>query len=1082
MRSTKRLPWVLLCVCAFASPLTGLAQAKEAADGKVVKLFNGTSLEGWDGDPKFWRVEDGVLIGETTKEKSAKKNTFLIYRGGEFSDFELRLSYQVENYNSGVQYRSVDKGNWSVSGYQCDFEAPFHKGVDKFTGMFFDEGGRGFMGHRGEVVIVRPNPANPKKAKVEKIGTVGDPVELEKHIKRDGWNKLVVIAKGNQFTHIINGHVMAIGFDEDAEKRRASGIIAFQLHAGPPMKIQLKDISVRVLGESNGDHHGSNGGSNAVGKGASLFSVGTTIKKKQLNYEQYALRQPGDPKNGKKLFDDTKRTKCGVCHKIAGKGGDVGVDLTKIGGKFDRPHLIESLLEPSRQIVEGYQTSVVLTDSGKTYSGIQKERDDKQIVLMDAEGKRHTIQRDEIEDIELSTVSIMPEGLEKELSLDEFTDLIAYLESLRPDREKRGGGLRGPVSLPDEYEIETVITGLDAAVALEVLPDGRILLCEQKGFVRVIENGKLLKEPFVTLPVDSYWERGVIGVTYDPGFPKVPYIYVCWVAKEPYTHHHVSRFTMKGNVAVKGSEKLLLVGDDQAKMGGHVPAGHQGGALHFGLDGKLYIAIGDQTAGEPSQKLDSFLGKILRINSDGSIPKDNPFYKEAKGKYRAIWARGFRNPFTFAFRKTDGKMLVNDVGGNCEEVNDAVAGGNYGWPVVEHGATEKGYKKKEFTAPVHWYPHTSVNGADYCPEDSEWAESGRYFFADYILGWVHTMDPDNPTDVKKFIDGIRRPVDLRFAPDGSLYVLLRNAWVIDNKFQSNSGTLLRIHRRKDAGKATSSTKTPVKVSRGSAGKNPATGSVVLTENAVDESAGGLAAFKIETASATYFLEKSGGGLSSLLDRDGNDWIGFHPKKKSGAGGEYRGFPNAVHKQDGSYFHGMNSGTDKMKLRVERADTGYVSIHAEAERGHWAGRYEFFPTHCTFTMTRMPKNQKYWILYEGTPGGSFEPETDYIVRSDGKNKPASEKWTADIPGAEWLYFADGKIDRSLLLVNHTEDSAVDSYYPMGKSPANMTVFGFGRSGMGKFLTNVPRSYSIGLVESRDHATVARFADTVLDSSK
>src|SRR5690606_32072682 len=113
------------------------------------------------------------------------------------------------------------------------------------------------------------------------------------------------------------------------------------------------------------------------------------------------------------------------------------------------------------------------------------------------------------------------------------------------------------------------------------------------GSVRVIENGKLLPEPFVTLPVDSTWERGVIGVTIDPAFASRPYVYVCWVARDPYPHHRISRFAADGNVAVPGSEQVLLVGDDQRSLGGKVPAGHQGGGLHFGRDGKLYVGIGE---------------------------------------------------------------------------------------------------------------------------------------------------------------------------------------------------------------------------------------------------------------------------------------------------------------------------------------------------------------------------------------------------------------------------------------------------------------------------------------------------------
>jgi len=146
--------------------------------------------------------------------------------------------------------------------------------------------------------------------------------------------------------------------------------------------------------------------------------------------------------------------------------------------------------------------------------------------------------------------------------------------------------------------------------------------------------------------------------------------------------------------------------------------------------------------------------------------------------------------------------------------------------------------------------------------------------------------------------------------------------------------------------------------------------VLLTEDAVDDSANGLPAFKIETPSATYFLEKMGGGLSSLVDRDGNDWIGFHPKQGTGAGGEYRGFPNAVYKQGGNYFHAINTGADRVNTRVERVEDRYVSIIAESNDGQWQARYEFFATHCTFTVTKMPQGKKYWVLYEGAPGGEL----------------------------------------------------------------------------------------------------------------
>ncbi|MGB7345522.1 MAG: PQQ-dependent sugar dehydrogenase, partial [Pirellulaceae bacterium] len=1065
------LTLTLLLACRLA--ILSLAQSA-FADEPVgfTELFDGKSLDGWDGDPRFWRVEDGVIVGQTTKETNPEQNTFLIHRGGEFDNFELRLSYQVEGFNSGVQYRSVDDGNWVVSGYQCDFEARWHKSkknpdaalTDNFSGMFFDEKGRMFMGQRGDLVIVRTNPKDAKKPVIEKIASVGDAVELESHIKRDGWNELVVIASGSQFTHIINGHVMAIGIDQDKANRRASGLFAFQLHKGQPMKIQVKDIRVRRLANSKEP---------TANASASELEKVTSSKDRNRQYEQYALRHAGNAANGQKLFAD-QRTKCAICHKVAGKGGDVGKDLSSIGGKFGRPHLIESLLEPSQQIVEGYRTTNVVTNDGKVVSGIVKSESEQQITLADANGKIQTIYRDNIDAQSVGSVSIMPEGLASALSLDEFTDVIAYLETLGTGNAKRGGGVKGVVSMPEGFEMHTVATGLDGLTALEVLPDGRVLVCEQSGRVRVIENGRLLDEPFVTLPVESYWERGVIGVTHDLDFPRKPYIYICWTGKEPYPHHRVSRFTMQGNVAVQGSEDLLLVGDDQNKMGGKVPAGHQAGALHFGPDGKLYIAIGEQTSGAPAQKLDTFLGKILRINSDGSIPDDNPFVAEAKGKYKAIWAYGCRNPFTFAFRKPDGLMLINDVGGNFEEINIGRAGANYGWPLIEHG-DEPAYKADEYDGPIHWYPQSSLNGGDFCPTDSNWPKQwqGRFFFADYQHGWIKTIDPADAQQATQFVSGVRQPVDLRFASDGSLYVLLRNAWVIDGKFQNNTGSVVRVRPSNVAPKsAARSPSEPVPPKTHSAPKRLPAGKVVLTEDAVDESADGLAAYKIETETATYFLEKMGGGLSSLVDQDGNDWLGFHPRKGSGAGGEFRGFPNAVYKQDGSYFHAKNAHVDFMKTRVEQAKEGYVSIIAHSPNGNWQGRYEFFATHCTFTMIKMPSDKKYWVLYEGTPGGDLNPDDWWMTSAIKSPQPIGKHHEGDIPAPEWMAFGDKGGTRSIVMLNHQDDGYPDTHYQMKEQ---MTVFGFGRSKLDAFHAKIGQRFSIGLVESSSHDGISAFAN-------
>jgi len=192
----------------------------------------------------------------------------------------------------------------------------------------------------------------------------------------------------------------------------------------------------------------------------------------------------------------------------------------------------------------------------------------------------------------------------------------------------------------------------------------------------------------------------------------------------------------------------------------------------------------------PAQQLDTFQGKMLRINPDGSIPSDNPFLEQTTGKYQAIWAIGCRNPFTFAVQESTGIMFINDVGGKHEEINRGVAGANYGWPVVDHGPTQR----DGFVGPIHIYPEASIAGGDFADANLAWPAQyrGRYFFADFVHGWIKTLDPASPATADDFASGIRRLVDLRFSADGSLYVLVRNAWVVDNKFQEGTGALLRI--------------------------------------------------------------------------------------------------------------------------------------------------------------------------------------------------------------------------------------------------------------------------------------------------
>jgi putative heme-binding domain-containing protein len=510
-------------------------------------------------------------------------------------------------------------------------------------------------------------------------------------------------------------------------------------------------------------------------------------------YARFALADRGDAARGRAVFEDARGAGCNRCHRVRGSGAEVGPDLSNIGGKYAREHLIESVLEPSRQIVEGYRPTIVALEDGRVVTGLLKAETSDRLTLVDAVAREWVIAKAEVVERAYAGVSIMPDGQSAGLTLAQFADLIAYLESLRdPDQPTPGSGTVGPVKLPRGFELTRVVGGLTAATALAVAPDGRVFACEQRGTLRVIKESQLRPEPFLTLPVDSSWERGLIGVALDPEFASNGHVYVTYVAAEPYPHHRISRFTARGDVAEPGSEVVLLRGDDQRRLGGNIPAGHQGGALHFGRDGKLYIAIGEQTARQPAQRLDTFQGKLLRINRDGTIPEDNPFSSRAKGKYRAIWAIGLRNPFTFAVQPGTGRIFINDVGDNrWEEVDEGLAGANYGWPESEGATTDP-----RFRGPIHTYAVASVAGGAFCP-NGEGAGfppeyQGKYFFMDFVHGWIRVLDPDRPSRVETFATGLTRPCDLAFAPDGGLYVLLRDAWVIDDKFRPHTGSLLRI--------------------------------------------------------------------------------------------------------------------------------------------------------------------------------------------------------------------------------------------------------------------------------------------------
>ena len=231
-----------------------------AAEQGFKPLFNGKDLTHWKGNPELWSVKDGAITGTTQADpanpakSTLKHNTFLVYEGGQVKNFELRFQYRIVAGNSGVQYRSrvLEQGEMGpiVTGYQADFEAG-----TKHSGILYEEKGRGILAMRGQKTVIKPaaaQPANSKKkapaAKVEVTGEVGNSDAIQAKIKSEDWNDYVIIADGNHLQHFINGQQTIDVTDEDADKAAKSGLLALQIHQGPAMVVQFRDIRIKTLG------------------------------------------------------------------------------------------------------------------------------------------------------------------------------------------------------------------------------------------------------------------------------------------------------------------------------------------------------------------------------------------------------------------------------------------------------------------------------------------------------------------------------------------------------------------------------------------------------------------------------------------------------------------------------------------------------------------------------------------------------------------------------------------------------------------------------------------------------------------
>lgn len=358
-----------------------------------------------------------------------------------------------------------------------------------------------------------------------------------------------------------------------------------------------------------------------------------------------------------------------------------------------------------------------------------------------------------------------------------------------------------PATLPAGFT-ETIITGLSSPTAMAFAPDGRLFVCQQTGALRVIKNGALLATPFMTLSVNSSGERGLLGVAFDPNFATNNFIYVYYTVATAPIHNRVSRFTANGDVVVSGSELVILELNNLSTA-----TNHNGGAIHFGPDNKLYVGVGENANGANAQSFSNLLGKILRINPDPAnlVPSDNPYFNDAGviGINKAIWALGLRNPFTFSFQPGTGRIFINDVGEvTWEEINEGVAHSNYGWQICEGNNCGGNTPPTDYRAPLYVYAHSTgtptgcaiVGGAFYNPVTQQFPAQyvGKYFFADLCSGFIRYIDPSAAPPIGSstpFATGISTPVDLQVSSDGSLWYLFRGGSVGVGRIQFPAGQI-----------------------------------------------------------------------------------------------------------------------------------------------------------------------------------------------------------------------------------------------------------------------------------------------------
>lgn len=494
-------------------------------------------------------------------------------------------------------------------------------------------------------------------------------------------------------------------------------------------------------------------------------------------YRKYATTHEGDVARGARLFADEQKLACAKCHSVDGRAGKAGPDLFAVGDKFGRRDLVDAVLMPSATISPGYGTVIVETKTGEEFQGILKQATDVGVQLMGADGKVVSIAAADIKQQRGSTVSLMPEGLQAGLSLQEFTDLTEYLATLQQPESTLASSHGMPRVIPQlaksvsarpffseplKLPRAEVSTGL---TAFHQVP-GRsnvFLVLHQKGIIWMMEKTLTNEEKtvFADLTGEVFYERGPNGLLDLAFHPKFRENRKYYLKYQVFEEGKVATIIVEKKFAAdfKGDSgqpprrvlKIVSVAED-----------HSGGCLQFGPDGFLYIVMGDTGPhNDPNghaQNLQLLLGKLMRIDVDRTegdlpyaIPADNPFRGRADARPE-IWAYGFRNPWRFSFDPVTGDLWLADVGQDREEEVDIVhRGENHGWNVYEGFepfSNQYRVEGRTFTPPVFAYRRkygNSITGGYVYRGDKQSSFYGVYLCGDYTSKRIFGVTQENGT-------------------------------------------------------------------------------------------------------------------------------------------------------------------------------------------------------------------------------------------------------------------------------------------------------------------------------------------------